>query len=58
MKKTLDCVELQHRGGQNVQAKLVGMSLDEQVAYWERRGKEIRRRKAASFLWVVGMAAS
>lgn len=47
MKKTFDCVELQHRGAQKVQAKLAGMTLDEQVAYWERRGKELRKRKAA-----------
>ncbi len=47
MKKTFDCVELQHRGGQKVQAKLAEMTLDEQVAYWERRGRELRRRKAA-----------
>ena len=47
MKKTFDCVELQHRGGQRVQTKLAAMTLDEQVAYWERRGKEIRKRKAA-----------
>jgi len=46
MKKTFDCVELQHSGGEKVQAKLAGMTLDEQVAYWERRGKDLRRRKA------------
>ena len=47
MKKTFDCVEMQHRGGQKVQAKLSSMTLDEQVAYWERVGKQMRRRKAA-----------
>lgn len=47
MKKTFDCVELQHHGAEKVQAKLAGMTLDEQVAYWERRGKELRKRKAA-----------
>lgn len=46
MKKTFDCVEMQHRGGERVQAKLATMTPDEQAAYWERRGKEIRKRKA------------
>ena len=48
MKKTLDCVEMQHRGAKKVQAKLATMTLDEQVAYWEHRGKELRKRKTAS----------
>ena len=47
MKKKFDCVEMKHRGAETVQAKLAGMTLDEQVAYWERRGKEIRKRKSA-----------
>ena len=46
MKKTIDCVELQHRGAEKVQAKLAEMTLDEQVAYWERRGKELRKKAA------------
>lgn len=46
MRKTFDCVELQHRGGQRVQAKLQGKTLDEQVAYWEGRAAELRKRKA------------
>lgn len=46
MKKTFDCVEMKHRAAEQVQAKLAAMSLDEQVEYWERRGKEIRRKKA------------
>ena len=46
MKKTFDCVEMQHQGAEKVRATLAGMTLDEQVAYWERREKDIRRRKA------------
>lgn len=46
MKKTFDCVEMKHRGAEKVQARLATMTLDEQVAYWERRGKELRKRKA------------
>jgi hypothetical protein len=47
MKKTFDCVEMKHRGAELVQARLATMTLDEQVAYWERRGKELRKRKTA-----------
>ena len=46
MKKTFDCVKMKHRAAEKVQARLAGMSLDEQVAYWERRGKELRQAKA------------
>lgn len=46
MKKTFDCVEMKHRAAEKVQARLAAMSLDEQVQYWERRGKEIRQKKA------------
>ena len=46
MKKTFDCVEMKHRGAEKVQAKLAAMTLDEQVAYWERRGTELRKLKA------------
>jgi len=47
MKKKFDCVEMKHRGAEKVQAKLATMTLDEQVAYWERRGKELRELKAS-----------
>ena len=46
MKKTFDCVEMKHRAAEKVQEKLAAMSLNEQVEYWERRGKEIREKKA------------
>ena len=47
MKKTFDCVEMKHRGAEKVQARLATMTLDQQVAYWERRGEELRKRKAS-----------
>ena len=46
MKKTFDCVEMKHRAAEKVQARLAGMSLDEQVEYWERRGKDLKQAKA------------
>lgn len=47
MKKTFDCVEMKHHGAQIVQARLAAMTLDEQVAYWESRGIDLLKRKAA-----------
>lgn len=44
MKKTFDAVKMQHEAAEKVQARLAGMSLDEQVAYWEQRGKEMQKR--------------
>lgn len=43
MKKTFDCIDMKHKGAEKVQALLATMTLDEQVAYWERRGKEIKK---------------
>lgn len=48
MKKKFDAVELQHRGAEKVQERLATMTLDEQVAYWERRGEELRKHKASA----------
>jgi hypothetical protein len=45
MKKKFDCVELQHRGAEKVQARLAGMTFEQEVAYWEQRGEELRREK-------------
>ncbi len=45
--KDFDCVEMQHRGGQAVRARLQGLSRQEQRAYWERRTAELRERLTA-----------
>jgi hypothetical protein len=41
MKKKFDCVEMKHKGAEIVQARLAGMTREEQLAYWEQRGKEL-----------------
>jgi hypothetical protein len=45
MRKKFDCLELQHRGGEKVQARLAGMTHEERVAYWEQRGEDLRKIK-------------
>ena len=47
MKKNFDCVDMKHKGAEKVQAMLASMTLDEQVAYWEQRGKEQKEQQAA-----------
>ena len=44
-KKPFDCVEMQHQGAERVQARLAGMTREEQLAYWERRGHELLERQ-------------
>ena len=46
MKKTFDCVEMKHHGAEKLQARLSTMTFDEQVTYWDRRGKELGKLKA------------
>jgi len=45
--KAFDCVEMQHRGGARVYAVTKDMTIEEEVAYWERRTEELRQRLAA-----------
>ena len=46
-KKKFDCVEMQHHGAEKVRAKLSGMTIEEQAAYWEGRAQEMRKRQSA-----------
>lgn len=45
--KTFDCVEMKHRGAERVMARLKGMTLEEQVAYWKRGTEELRKLQKA-----------
>jgi len=40
-KKPFDCVEMKHQGAERVQARLATMTREEQLAYWEQRGREL-----------------
>jgi hypothetical protein len=41
MKKKFDCVELKHKGADVVQARLAGMTREEQLVYWEERTRAL-----------------
>jgi len=47
MKKTFDCVALQHEGGCRVQEATAGMSPQEQAEYWRRRAEAFQKRRRA-----------
>lgn len=40
-KKAFDCVEMKHQGAAKVQARLAGMTREEQLRYWEERTREL-----------------
>ena len=46
--KTFDCVDMKRRGAARVYEKTKDMTLDEEVAYWAQRTKELRRRLEAA----------
>jgi len=47
-KKTFDCIAMKERGERAIYERLKGMSLEEQVAYWEKRNEELRREREAA----------
>ncbi len=44
-RKTFDCVEMQHRGGEKIQEETKGMTLEQKLDFWQRRSQELRRRQ-------------
>ena len=46
--KTFDCVEMKHRGAERVMKRLEGMTLEEQLQYWQRGTEELRKLQKKS----------
>jgi len=44
-KRTLDCVELQHRGGARLEREMSGMTTEEKAAYLKGKTDALRRRQ-------------
>jgi len=38
--KTFDCVEMMHRGAARIYKETKGMSVEEELAYWQKRHAE------------------
>ena len=43
--KKFDCVEMMHRGAEEVQNKVRGMTKEEQIAFWRERSRKLTRGK-------------
>ena len=41
--KTFDCVEMMHRGAAAVRERLRGMTAEQEIEYWRKRGEELLR---------------
>jgi hypothetical protein len=47
-KKTFDCIAMKERGERAVYEKIKGMTLAQEIDYWNRRSEEMRRRREAA----------
>ena len=45
--KKFDCVEMKRKGAEKVQQEIAGMTLDEELAYWQQGTKELRALQQA-----------
>ena len=43
--KRFDCVEMMHRGAEEVQKKIRGMTKKEEIAFWRERSRKLIRRQ-------------
>jgi ppGpp synthetase/RelA/SpoT-type nucleotidyltranferase len=41
--KTFDCVEMMHRGAEEIKKKIRRMTKKEEVEFWRERSKQLRR---------------
>jgi hypothetical protein len=41
--KQFDCVALQHRGAERIYEQTKGMTIAEELVYWQRRTEELRQ---------------
>jgi hypothetical protein len=46
--KTFDCIAMKERGEKAVYEKIKGMTLDQEITYWNRRNEELRRKREAA----------
>ena len=41
MNKEFDCVEMKRKGAERLQKKLAGLSLEEELMFWQERNKAL-----------------
>ena len=44
--KKFDCVEMMHRGAEEVQKKIRGMTKKEEIAFWRERSRTLIQRQS------------
>jgi hypothetical protein len=44
--KTFDCVEMMHRGAEEIRKKIRGVTKEEQIEFWRERSEQLRRRQS------------
>ena len=43
MSKEFDCVEMKRKGARILQKKLAGMTLEEELKFWQERNKALKK---------------
>ncbi len=45
MNKEFDCVEMKRKGAERLQKKLAGLSIEEELIFWQERNKAMREEQ-------------
>jgi hypothetical protein len=43
--KTFDCVEMKHQGAEKVREQIKGMTLEQELAFWQKRSRLLKQRQ-------------
>ena len=43
--KTFDCVEMKHRGAEKVREQVKGMTLEQELEFWQERSRILKQRQ-------------
>jgi hypothetical protein len=43
--KTFDCVEMKHRGAEKIREQTKGMTLEQELEFWQERSRILKRRQ-------------
>jgi hypothetical protein len=46
--KTFDCVEMKHRGAEQVKEKIDRLTVQQELAFWAERSNELKQRQATA----------
>jgi hypothetical protein len=46
--KTVNCVEIQHRGAEQLKKKIDRLTVQQELAFWAERSSELKQRQATA----------